>query len=256
MPIVLSEWNLTPISDPDEVAAPPGQKTSRRSERNKPSYERVLTELETRPCRLIVAGGIVNPMGPTLGALLMLGTKGDTDWDLYRLTLNPFQQELTRLCAGKMKAADSPTTIIRKHGLGFATAPTFLFFGKANSDEIYACCRQIALTSKDFASTVDRLRRYPSNPWDRISEEMQNAFKFTSNEEGQTTDQDVQEYMSMIFDEKSLREEISAFKEAWRGSIKFQASSGNSELAETAMPLEEVEKAISILLGSVDEKHK
>ena len=49
-------------------------------------------------------------------------------------------------------------------------------------------------------------------------------------------------------------EEMSAFITAWKGSIEFQASSGNSKLAEGAMPVSEVKEAISILLASVEEK--
>jgi hypothetical protein len=69
----------------------------------------------------------------------------------------------------------------------------------------------------------------------------------------EVTDQDVQDYISMIFDAKNLREEIAAFKTAWQGSIDFQSSNG-SILATTAMPLSDVTEAISILLGSAGEK--
>ena len=154
MPIVLSEWNLTPGSDPREVAVPTGQEPTTRSARKKPSYKRILTELGSRPCRLVVAGGIVNPMGPTLAALLMLGTERGTNWNLYRLILNPFEQGLTRLRNGKMNEAGSPSAITRERGLRLAAAPTLLFFGGANSDEIFACSREIALMSNNLASTV------------------------------------------------------------------------------------------------------
>ena len=70
----------------------------------------------------------------------------------------------------------------------------------------------------------------------------------------ETTDQDIQDYFLMISDEKNLQQEISAFNTAWDGSINFQKSSGNSELAKTAMPLSEVNEAMRILASSADEK--
>jgi hypothetical protein len=129
---------------------------------------------------MVVAGGIVNPMGPTLISLLMLGAKRGVNLNLYRLSLNPFGQELTRLRAAEVKEVTSPSNIIRELGLGTDVAPTFLFFGQASSEEIYASARQVALSSNDLASTLDRLRRFPGNPWDRISEEMKGAFKSIS----------------------------------------------------------------------------
>jgi hypothetical protein len=254
MPIVLSEWNLTPSTDPKEVAIPPAQEpTARHLGRGKASYTRILTELRSRPCQLVVAGGIVNPMGPTLVALVMLGAKRGANWNLYRLSLNPFGQELTRLRAVKAKEAVSPSSIIGELGFGIAGVPTFLVFGRANSEEIHASARQIALASNNLASTVDRLRRFPGNPWDRISEEMKSGFESRSTPDREAKDQDVQDYILMIFDEKNLREEIAAFKTAWQGSIEFQASSDSSILVQTAMPLSDVREAISILLGSAGE---
>ena len=229
--------------------------------RHKADYKRILTELRSRPCQLIVAGGIVNPFGPTLVGLLMLGAKRGANWNLYRLSLNPFWQQLTRLRAAKVKEAMSPSSLIKELGLGIDGAPTFLFFGRANSDEICASARQIALASNDLASTVDCLRRFPGNPWDRISEGTKTAFesirtamkhsKFESISKTvpdlEATDQDIQDYISMTFDSKNLKEEVAAFKTAWQGSIEFQSSNG-SVLAKTAMPLSDAIEVISILL--------
>ena len=228
--------------------------------------QQILKQLRSHPCRLVVAGGIVNPMGPTLGALLLLGGKGSVDWALYRLSLNPFGQELTRLRAAKAEEASTPSGVIEEQRLGFDNVPTFLFFGPANSEEIYACVRQIALASNDLATEVDRLRRYPGNPWDRISEEMDQANKQLatakspsapdSKSDRKTTDQDIRDYISLIFEKKNLTEEISAFRTAWKGSIDFQETSGNSGLAKAAMPLSDLNEAISILLRSADEKRR
>jgi hypothetical protein len=227
-----------------------------------------------------VAGGIVNPLGPTLGALVLPGAKGGGDWTLYRLSLNPFLQELTRLRAAKAEEVATPSRVIEEQRLGLNSTPTLLFFGPANSEEIYACARQLALASNDLATVVDRLRRFPGNPWDRISEEMDETNKqflagvptraiarrlgaakskslsiSDSKSNRKTTDQNIKDYISLIFDKKNLKEEISAFKTAWTGSVDFQAS-GNSGLAKTAMPFSDVNEAISILLRSADEKRQ
>jgi hypothetical protein len=87
------------------------------------------------------------------------------------------------------------------------SAPTFLFL-RAGPKEIYACAHLIASASSDFASTVDLLREFPGNPWDRISAQVNETANSKSMPklpaERNITDQDIENYTSMIFDEKEL----------------------------------------------------
>jgi hypothetical protein len=83
---------------------------------------------------------------------------------------------------------------------------------------------------------------------------MKEAFKTTAvKPERETTEQNVQADTSMILDEKNVREEVAAFNAAWKGSIEYQASV-KSMLAETAMPVDDLLRAMSILLSSIEEK--
>jgi hypothetical protein len=48
---------------------------------------------------------------------------------------------------------------------------------------------------------------------------------------------------------KNVVEEQSAFFTAWNGSIELQRSSGNLDLVKAAMPAEEVDEAIRLVIG-------
>jgi hypothetical protein len=101
----------------------------------------------------------------------------------------------------------------------------------------------IASASSDFASTVDLLREFLGNPWDRISAQVNETANSKSMPklpaERNITDQDIENHTFMIFDEKNSREEMAAFSTAWEGSIEFQRSLGNLKLAKTAMMADE-----------------
>jgi hypothetical protein len=84
--------------------------------------------LRSHPCKLVVAGGIVNPMGPTFSGLLLLGSTAGDDWNLCRFSFNPFKQELTLLRAAKLEEVASPSKLMEedeeKQGLESISAPT------------------------------------------------------------------------------------------------------------------------------------
>lgn len=193
-----------------------------------------------------------------LAGLVLLGTSGEVEWELFKFSLSPFSQELKRLRPAKAVETTLPSKLVAGGGVGLASAPTMLIFGSAAGEDIIACTRVIALAADDFGRRIDILRKFPGNPWDRISKEMEKSDLAKSDPNSkpnrETTDQDIQDYFMMIFDEKNLQLEISAFNTAWDGSINFQKSSGNAELAKTAMALSEVNEAINILVSSADEK--
>jgi len=69
----------------------------------------------------------------------------------------------------EVEEATLPSRIIKEQGLRLDSTPTFLFFGRTASGEVEASIRWIAHKFEDFPSTVNRLRQFPGNPWDRIS---------------------------------------------------------------------------------------
>ena len=228
-------------------------------------YQQILEQLKSHPPKLVALGCIVNPYGPTIASLLLLHESND--WALYRLILNPFHQELTRLRAAKEEESASPNKIIEEQGLGLTGTPTILLFASARSDdEIFAGARQVALAVDDFGSTIDSLRRFPGNPWDRITEEVREAEKkmvevvkqkkSNPTPPGKTkskrkpTNHDIDDYLTITL--KNFKEELPAFCSAWNGSIELQKSSGNLELAKTAMPFDDMDEAMHILMKARD----
>ena len=223
--------------------------------------QQILDELRSHPCKVIVTGFIVNPFGPTLAALLMLGMKAGIEWKLYRVTLNPFLQELTALRAAKLEEVALPSSIITEYGLGLKGAPTIVLFGSAcPDDELFASMRRIALASDDFRSTVESLRRFPGNPWDRFAKEVHKSTHEAANlirskqmpaphiPDRKVTEQDIVDYCSITFDQKNLEEELKAFYTAWQGSIDHLKSLNNFQMAETAMLVTEIVEALNILM--------
>jgi hypothetical protein len=244
MPRVLSEWNLTPKTDPSEAASAP-------AETGAMEHIIIMDQLRSRPCKLVAAAGIVNPFGPTLAGLVLLGKAGQSEWELFSFSLNPFNQELKRLRSANLAEATHPSKLVEDTGIGLASAPTLLIFSSAPDQEVIACAKVIASAFDDLGSTVDRLQKFPGNPWDRISEEIHNGFGSLSTSPKHPRSikpKDIDDYVAIILDRKIFSEEFAAFRKAWEGSIEFQESSGNSELVKTAMPFKELEEIIFIFV--------
>ena len=214
-------------------------------------HRTIVDQLRSRPCKLVVAAGIVNPFGPTLAGLVLLGKAGQPEWELFSFSLNPFSQELKRLRSAKLAEATHPSEIVAHAGIGLASAPTVLIVSSAPDQEVVACARVIASAFDDLGSTVDRLRKFPGNPWDRISAEMHDGFGSVSSSRkhhGSIKPKDIDDYLAIILDRKNFSEEFAAFRAAWKGSIDFQGSNGSAVLVKTAMPLKDLDEAISIFV--------
>jgi hypothetical protein len=216
------------------------------------SRKTIMDQLQSRPCKLVIAAGIVNPFGPTIAGLVLLGKSEGLEWELFSFSLNPFNQELKRLRPAKSAEAIHPSKAVAEAGISLAGTPTFLIFSAAPDQEIIASARVIASTSNDLGSTVDLLRKFPGNPWDRVSKEIDDGFGSLSapqsKRHGNATPKDIDDYVAIILDTKNFSEEFAAFRTAWEGSINFQESNGNSETAKAAMPLKDLQEAISIFV--------
>jgi hypothetical protein len=238
MPRVLSEWNLTLATDPNKAASAS-------------DHLAILDHLRSHPSKLLVAAGIVNPFGPTLAGLTLLKKAEQPDWELFSFSLNPFRQELKRLRSATLDEATQPSKVVADAGIGLAATPTLIIVNSVSEQEIVACTRVIASAFADLGSTIDNLRKFPGNPWDRISEEIHDGFgsvRSSSKQNRAIKPEDIDDYVKLMLDGKSFAEEFIAFKTAWQGSIDFQKSHGNSEFANSAMPLKALEEVISILL--------
>jgi hypothetical protein len=211
----------------------------------------IIERLRTPSLKLVAAAGTVNPFGPTLAGLVLLEKSGPTDWELFRFSLNPFSQNLGHLRSAKLDEATHPSKLVADVGIGLDSAPTLLIFKATSDKEIIDSAKAIALTFADLGSTVDRLRKFPGNPWDRISEEIHDGFKSLSESEKpirSVEPKDIEDYVKIVLNRGNFAEEFAAFRRAWQGSIDFQKSSGNTELANTAMPLKHLDEIISMFI--------
>ena len=91
------------------------------------NHKTIMDQLRSRLCKLVAAAGIVNPLGPTLAGLVLLGTSGEVEWELFKFSLNPFSQELKRLRPAKAVEATRPSKVVAEAGIGL-TRSAFPWF--------------------------------------------------------------------------------------------------------------------------------
>jgi hypothetical protein len=210
------------------------------------SLDRVLAESATA---LLVAG-IVNPMGPTLTAVVVPGTlKPGNKLPVAQLMLNPFSQEVVTVGELVLGNKWRPSSVIRRlFRLSFGGCPTLLLPSIHLEDD-----RSISLHAEflrgfeDARYVLERVRQYFGNPWDRVSQEMNAAFegiaKPAAGARGQAhaeqlNEDEARELAGLLLSEEHTKPELQAFRDAWKGSIKFQREQGLPAMADAAMSLE------------------
>ena len=113
--------------------------------------KRILKLLRSHPCKLVLAAGIVNPMGPTLSGLLLLGSKKGADWDPLSFQCSTRFNRNSPNCerpnrkrqARQVELWSEEDDEEQRLGFGLMSAPTFLFL-HAGAKEISACAHLIA----------------------------------------------------------------------------------------------------------------
>jgi hypothetical protein len=181
------------------------------------NYRTIIDQLRSRPCRLVAAAGIVNPFGPTLAGLVLLRKVEQFDWELVSFSLNPFEQQLKRLRSADITEATHPSKVIAEAGIGLAAPPTMLIFSAESDNEVIARAKAIALASVDLGSTIDLLRTFPGNPWDRISKEITDGIGSSAAPQAKhlrtVTTKDIDDYVAIVLDRKNFSEEFAAFRD-------------------------------------------
>jgi hypothetical protein len=210
--------------------------------------ERCVDVLKTARLLPFVTYGIVNPLGPTLcGILLALDHEKRTS-EVLSFYLNPFSQSITAvgeiwLPKDPNDLPDEVATIIEKCNL-FPLA-CFTLVIPSGTFPVIGTKRLVAfLLSRveGLGRQLDLIRRFPANPWDRISEAMRTAR--ARQREATSLSDDLREYVNLIVEPAHTKVEHQAFMAAWDGSIEFA-----SDTRLVSMPLSEFVTISQQLIG-------
>jgi len=163
-------------SPPVRPRSPPkvGKKDRAKETRfdvHKQAVELSLDKFGDRQMITILAGGIINPFGPTLNAFALDGDiEPGCTLPILHLMFNPFAQKVTEV--GKATFGDTwnPLEVIPQlFGIPFGCCPTLLFPSKLYSHEeavmLYA---QFLGTFNDGHAVLEKVRRFPGDPWHRV----------------------------------------------------------------------------------------
>lgn len=225
-----------------------------------------ISYIEQNPIYPLLIHGIVNPNGPTLTLIAAVRDGTSAPVSIVYSYLNPFQSEafiLGYLFAGNLptRFADQLLAALDQIKL-FEGGVATLYFKSQHFDELDI--RHIYTSLLDnydaLGIDLDRLNRFPLNPWDRVSEEMSDAFSGLVDNPGGSSQRQVKEpgttpdikdaFLNVVLDKKHNQEELKAFLYAWNGSIEQQKKHGNKALAESAFGYKEFTQLLSYIVAS------
>ena len=119
----------------------------------------------------LLATGIVNPFGPTLNVLAVDGepTLG-AQLPVLRLLLNPFTQEAEQVGLAKIgRTWNLATDLPPFYSCIAGSCPTVLLVSAMLDDEeAVALCSGFLQIFRDGPEVLEKIRRFPGDPWNRI----------------------------------------------------------------------------------------
>jgi hypothetical protein len=186
----------------------------------------------------VFALGIINPMGPTMNALVAngFGSVGERH-ALLHLILNPFSQSCYEVGVVTFGERSPSLPDLRAFfSLPFGACPTLLMPSALYSDEFAQNFFVELLQSFDDGYQAwDKLRHFPGDPWKRVENEMAGLPDFiakglkrieTEKQPRRLTITEAREFAQLQLNPKNLGEEFKAFMFAWEGSINFSGLGG------------------------------
>jgi hypothetical protein len=207
-----------------------------------------ITYLRDNPLYPILINGIVNPNGPTLTVVTAVRDKTSAPLALVYAYLNPFRSELFisgYLIEGQLDAPlpDQILQALQPFQVFSGGVPTLCIpAGYLDAFDVRYLYSRLFANCAALRTVLERLRRFPLNPWDRVSEEMQEAVAgFTGERVGHTddadepmSDDDMNALLDIVLDSEHNKQELPAFGYAWKGAIDQQRKFNNDELADSA----------------------
>ena len=221
-----------------------------------------LESLTNREMITIVAGGIINPFGPTLNAIVLDGIiQTGNKLPILNINLNPFSQEAKEIGVAHIGDVWDPATDLKEFFSPpvLGSCPTLLLPSTLFDADGRININAIFISSFDNAySVLEKVRRFPGDPWNRVQNDVDSIGDTLKSIDSQPEtkksvqsikDDEAIELARNLLDPSNLKAEIKAFMYAWNGSIEFQ---GGSALVNRAMSLEEFIKIFSTLAVSCD----
>ncbi|HEY8005262.1 MAG TPA: hypothetical protein VIE66_00295 [Methylocella sp.] len=204
-----------------------------------------LDDLQQNLVALIILTAIVNPFGPTMKGLAVLSkepvsTGPPSELQIVRFALNPFSHTVESIglldsnSATSQLAGELLNNIDR---LGYDGSGCFTLFhpGYFLADRQTATRLGCALLLRvnGLVKELDFLKRFPNDPWRRITAEVDDADQAlrdrlperlqpakNDKEDHAPTSADVEAFLEIIQREEHNAEELKAFVVAWKGAIE------------------------------------
>ena len=204
----------------------------------------------------LIAGGVVNPFGPTLTVLTADGhfPKAVGRVPVLLITLNPFAQ--TCHTVGHVEIGDlwSPLEDLEPFlaSLAFGACPTLLIPSTyMNTDVTRTLYARFLARFEDGAEVLAKVRRYPDDPWSRNLAGL-DVLKAERTDEapvkrGRLNAAEALELATTLLTPDHVRTELVAFLDAWEAAVHFQ--SGDAP-PRAAMPAEDFVERLAQLCAT------
>lgn len=205
---------------------------------------------------LLLAGGIINPFGPTL---TLLAARGRLDVGeeakVFHVVLNPFRQVITEVGIARISASDwTPAVELEPFfALPFGGCPTLLLpnagYSEEQAIELHA---KFLSTFENGSAVLHGVREHPGDPWQRVQHEIDNCVppRAPTRPQEALLAEEARELATYLLDPSNLMAEFYAFRDAWHGSVQFQAREGSPELAAEALQGPRFALIMALLMAS------
>lgn len=204
-----------------------------------------LSDIRENPLTSLLVAGLVNPFGPTLNAVAVVGELRPGEiLPVAHIMLNPFSQAVEHI--GELLIDETRSELgdlKRVFGVFPAACPSLILAcSRMEPEEFILLYSDFLGQFADARTVFDRIQRNLGDPWTRVQQETDSAFKVKDrvgdcDTISALTKEEAVEFASLLLSEQHLDPEISAFCRAWGGSIEFQEKNGGGTLSANAMSL-------------------
>ena len=242
-----------------------------------------LRALRDKRLTTLLCGGIVNPFGPTLTGIFLLGDpEMSREFDLVEITLNPFAQSASRIGRASIESDWNALTDYESlFSVPFGACPTLMLPSSLLTlDAAVHIHARWLLSFPDAVETWERIRRYPADPWNRVRQEIDGGLQraidtaraqrkvesepvkhladsleallgASSNPSThRLKESEAREFAIFALSKEHITAELQAFFFAWKGSINFQREQGSRTFASEALQFDDFCKWFSVIAAS------